>query len=87
MGDSSVTDGATDGRDPVEVLLDEYLVGARRGESVDIDALAARAGERAAELRDLIDSAGLLEGLKGGRPRVSFRPPGTDSYRSRSRQI
>ena len=75
MGDPPVTDGAGDARDPLEVLLDEYLVGARRGESVDVDALAVRAGERAAELRDLIDSAGLLEGLKGGRPRVSFRPP------------
>ncbi len=75
-GESAEPTGATEsGRDPVELLLDEYLAAARRGETVDVERLAARAGERAAELRDLIDSAGLLEGLKGSKPRVSFRPP------------
>lgn len=56
-------------RDPVEVLLEEYLVARRRGSAPDLDLHVERAGDRAAELRELIESAEMLEELKGTRPR------------------
>ncbi len=63
------TANPVDGRDLVEQQLDEFLTARRRGEDLDPAALAERAGGRAGELRELIDSATLLEDMKGARPR------------------
>ncbi|MEZ5963669.1 MAG: serine/threonine-protein kinase [Planctomycetota bacterium] len=76
---SESTDGRADGagaRDPVETLLDDYLAARRQGHAPDLDAHVARAGARAAELRELIESAELLDDLKSARPRgLSLHTP------------
>jgi serine/threonine protein kinase len=69
MAESNDNGADAAARDPVARLLDEFLAARRRGEEVDVAAHSARAGERADELRDLIESAVMLEDLKSARPR------------------
>ena len=41
-------------RDPVEVLVEEFLAARRRGEEIELDTFVSRAGERASELLELL---------------------------------
>jgi len=63
-------------RDPIEAMLDEYLTARRGGSSPDLAPFLTRAGARAGELRELIESATMLDDLKGSRPRgLSLHTP------------
>lgn len=66
-----MTDDASNERDPVDLLVEEFLRRHRAGERVDVEAFAAAHGEHAEQLRELLPMLQALEQVKRDRESTS----------------
>lgn len=67
MGDPAHTPDGSDERDPVDLLVEQFLQRHRAGESIDIEAYADEHPEQAEQLRELLPTLLMLETVRRDR--------------------